>query len=84
MSSTKPTGGPAFPHHGGWGDDPRNQIIGGGIDLRDYFAAKAIHGAADAMLGVGLDDQTGFAAALASSAYAIADAMLAAREEVKP
>lgn len=49
--TTKDNGGPAFPVHGGADfykddrdptkDDPRNQIIGGGMTLRDWFAAQA-------------------------------------------
>lgn len=44
----KDDGGPAFPVHGGAlnenrdrFDDPRNQIIGGGMSLRDWFATHA-------------------------------------------
>ena len=36
---------PAFPTHGQTeGDDPRNQILTGGMTLRDYFAAAALQG----------------------------------------
>lgn len=37
-------GGPAFPIHGGWGTEPRHQILGGGMSLKDYFAAHALQG----------------------------------------
>lgn len=34
---------PAYPVHGGYdNDDPRNQIIGGGLTKREYFAAMAM------------------------------------------
>ena len=70
MSDTN-TGGPAFPttkplEH--WGDP--NQ----GMTLRDYFAAKAMQG--DLIAGVHPDDFN----RCAHRAYAIADAMLKARE----
>jgi hypothetical protein len=32
----------AFPSHEASSSDPRNQISGGGMTLRDYFAAKAL------------------------------------------
>lgn len=35
----------AYPIHGGYqNDDPRNQIIGGGLSKREYFAAMALQG----------------------------------------
>jgi hypothetical protein len=62
------TGGPAFPTTKPlehWGDP--NQ----GMTLRDYFAAKAMQG----ILFEGLDEIE-----TAKNAYAMADAMLHARE----
>ena len=81
MSNTN-TGGPAFPLH-----NHGVQTLGmhiSGMTLRDYFAAQAMTGAQiwDAVLnkknsifadGNGCD-------VLAETAYAIADAMLKARE----
>jgi hypothetical protein len=72
----KNNGGPAFPVHGGHeGDDPRNQIIGGGMTLRDYLAAKAMHGIC------AHSDTWGLATAgkIATAAYEMADAMLLER-----
>jgi hypothetical protein len=79
--SEKNDGGWAFPWHGGQhrGDDPRNRILGGGMTLRDYFAARAMHAllaspttreAPDALIP-----------AIASFAYQFADAMLREREK---
>lgn len=43
MSENMEDGGPAFPVHGGYpGDDPRNQIMGGGLSIRDWFAGQAL------------------------------------------
>lgn len=78
MSNTN-TGGPAFPAPAG-----AAHITEQGMTLRDYFAAQAMTGAQiwDAVLnkknsifadGNGCD-------VLAETAYAIADAMLKARE----
>jgi len=66
---TTNTGGPAFPTTKPlehWGDP--NQ----GMTLRDYFAAKAMQG----ILFEGLDESE-----TAKNAYAMADAMLKARQE---
>ena len=73
------TGGPAFPCHA--------DIIPGkdrdyaGMALRDYFAAKAmqafIRGANNVMFGVSYPDNN---MNYALAAYAMADAMLKARE----
>jgi hypothetical protein len=67
MSNTN-TGGPAFP-----GVDEQGEPYNG-MTLRDYFAAKAIQGFV-AAIGMEID----FSAA-STDAYAIADAMLKARE----
>lgn len=69
---------PAFPTHGqAEGDDPRNQILTGGMTLRDYFAGQAIF--------AGLDwthyHETGGYAEAAAVAYEIADAMIAERNK---
>ena len=77
----KPTNPPAFPHfgHTGWSNS-------GGMSLRDYMAAKAMHslyvsnykyeftGKAKMPAFVALMDE------LAIDAYQIADSMLKARE----
>lgn len=34
----------AFPVHGSANDDPRNQILSGGLTKREYFAAMAMQG----------------------------------------
>ena len=69
IDMTTNTGGPAFPTTKPlehWGDP--NQ----GMALRDYFAAKAMQG----ILFEGLDESE-----TAKNAYAMADAMLKARQE---
>ena len=69
--SAKDTGGPAF---------PGRYHVDNGMTLRDYFAAKAMQSyaayvaAADVRFSATYDE-------IASEAYAIADAMLAARKE---
>jgi hypothetical protein len=76
MSSAKPTGGPAFPVPGLHEDEDFN-----GMNLRDYFAAKAMQ----SMLANGQRIEGNDAIQKrAAYAYAMADAMLAARAEVKP
>ena len=65
------TGGPAFPHHvvceNGWSETQKLQ----GMTLRDYFAAKAMQALTT----------TNYIDANARLAYAIADAMLKARQQ---
>jgi hypothetical protein len=64
-------GGPAFPIGSGDMRDPF------GMSLRDYFAAKAMQG-----LIVGVENpRTDY---IARAAYAMADAMLRARQEPQP
>ena len=63
---TTDTSGPAFPCHPG----VENSIYDG-MTLRDYFAAKAMQG----ILFEGLDESE-----TAKNAYAMADAMLKARQ----
>ena len=69
------TGGPAFPCHAEI--IPSRDGEYAGMTLRDYFAAKAMHGMAGSRryCEVGWDQ-----ADMASQAYEIADAMLKARE----
>jgi hypothetical protein len=68
----KQTGGAAFPQfvlsNGG-------ACVEGGMNLRDYFAAKAMQGLMGWSTRVGCPDE-----ALAHDAYALADAILKARE----
>ena len=69
------TGGPAFPQHG---FDPVTERFTsqGGMTLRDYFAAKAMQSMN------GREDYAYTPAdAIALDAYALADAMLKARQE---
>jgi hypothetical protein len=47
-----------------------------GMDLRDYFAAKALQGIVDSSVEAGLETTQ-----IADSAYRIADAMMKARNE---
>jgi hypothetical protein len=75
MSNTN-TGGPAFP-------DPQENWRGEkGMTLRDYFAAQALTGAQiwDAVLNGKNAQFSGGVEKLAEVAYAVADAMLKARE----
>ena len=77
MSNTN-TGGPAFPTGTGWNHE--GNWVGGGDDgmtLRDYFAAKAMQG----LLELAPQDKQQWSNDLtAETAYAMADAMLRARE----
>ena len=69
-------GGPAFPlprHTRKYCDKTNDYIQDDGMTLRDYFAAKALQGLA---VGGGYDKWE----YLAQDSYAIADAMLKARE----
>ena len=73
------TGGPAFPCHADI--IPSKDRDYAGMALRDYFAAKAmqafIRGANNVMFGVSYPDNN---MNYALAAYAMADAMLKARE----
>ena len=80
---TKETGGPAFPAEE-WSDSRDSRVVNPirhqGMTLRDYFAAKAmqsayLHFSADADVTKHWTTK-----GLAESAYAMADAMLEARE----
>jgi len=74
------TNPPAFPSHEAGTSDPRNGTTGGGMSLRDYFAAKAL-------TGICLNEfqrdfsQESYAQTAARVAYTLADAMLAQREK---
>jgi hypothetical protein len=74
---SKDTGGPAFPvlHtiDGNWVRDPVKALSG--MDLRDYFAAKAMQALAPQINGENWAEIT------ASQAYKMADAMLAERDK---
>jgi hypothetical protein len=87
MSNTN-TGGPAFPNEGG----PGNLWNEKGMTLRDYFAAKAMQGIictpineyddghAAVYLSDGLSFSDGMRGRIAVASYAMADAMLKARQ----
>lgn len=72
-------GGPAFPAvvngDGGCVQTGRNSFHAPGMSLRDYFAAKAMN----ALVNWKDSDDAAFQAEIARDAYAIADAMIAAR-----
>ena len=63
---------PAFPTH------PDGGLINDGMTLRDYFAAKAMQATVNAWIQNSLYPPT---IEVAENAYAIADAMLEAREQ---
>lgn len=68
---------PAFPTHGqAEGDDPRNQILSGGMTLRDYFAAAALQGL---LSGYYADTSRCNLDEVPKEAFNIADAMIAER-----
>jgi hypothetical protein len=72
----KDAGGPAFPDgsHNQWGNP-----INSGMTLRDYFAAKAMQTLLQTNNGaVGVNR---YEHRIAETAYAVADAMLKAREQ---
>jgi len=84
--SNKETGGPAFPFNKRPEQafpstfkslDGKEQIHAWGMTLRDYFAARVLQG----MLASGNLPKTMPDADLAECAYALADAMIAAREK---
>ena len=69
-------GGPAFPTlHIPYASPP----AWSGMNLRDYFAAKAMQGDISSMQAH--EDPASAAHHIAARAYAVADAMLKAREE---
>lgn len=78
MSTPIYDGGPAFPVTASTGDPRDGVYCRDGMSLRDWFAGKALAGL--------LADPNcdGSYKGVAESAYGFADAMLAARGEVKP
>lgn len=74
--SCRNDGGPAFPVPGLQHDETFN-----GMSIRDYFAAKVM---AAILAGRNIDKNGFLHCDVAEDAYAYADAMLAAREAVKP
>jgi len=76
VSTVIATGGSAFPALGRWGNGPAPQsaLQQDGMTLRDYFAAKAMQGLLSDSNVRGRKDE------FAARAYAMADAMLKARE----
>jgi uncharacterized protein YcbX len=87
----KDDGGPAFPvvtnqYHYGYSKD-MPAAVSGGMTLRDYFAAKAMPLSMDRLrenftrdMGDRWDWDDGDWESIAENAYALADAMLKARE----
>lgn len=65
--------GPKPPDH--WGDPSR------GMTLRDYFAGQAIQGLVPACIEGAFEMTPDHAAIYAREAYAVADAMMKARED---
>lgn len=78
MSGEINTGGPAFPQNdlSGYGMGPAERN-NGGMTLRDWFAGQALNGLICANDGI---EGTDPLRAIAFASYAMADAMLAARE----
>lgn len=74
MSEQTKDGGPAFPG----GSFPEHPHAPNGMTLRDYFAAKAMQGLVSACDSEGTWTGEGFGTA--EQAYAMADAMLIARD----
>jgi hypothetical protein len=73
-------GGPAFPHTTQW-DGITPAINYHGISIRDYFAAAALQGnLAGQSIDVGYYEGKDIWNKAAKDAYAMADAMLKARE----
>lgn len=80
---TTETGGPAFPCEGGnkfiSGNEIRKTLPSSGMDLRDYFAAKAMQGLISTAGSPCLFGMDGCENETARTAYKLADAMLLAR-----
>ncbi len=72
------TGGPAYPTSNYAAIVPISTGYSEGMTLRDYFAAKAMQVLTTKLASTG--DMHVFDDAVAESAYAMADAMLKARE----
>lgn len=84
MSATPNDGGPAFPHHEVW-DEAKPEIgwIGGGMSLRDYFAAHAPPADQEWLNTYARNEGVitpGWVNAKTSWAYYWADSMLKARQ----
>ena len=80
MSKTIKTGGPAFPEiriKSGDNYNAPQKIYYGGMTLRDYFAAEAMQASLSTIEN--FPDES-WRVDVALDAYAMADAMLAARE----
>ena len=80
MSNEINTGGPAFPWCGDLNECPTINL---GMNLRDYFAAKAMQGllaSGEANKILEESDQY-WPQAIADDSYAVADAMIKARTE---
>ena len=75
MSKPINDGGPAFPRTGADGHTSPQS----GMTLRDYFAGQALTNV-DVRIPMSDDDDTPSPRAIANYMYAMADAMLAARE----
>ena len=80
MSNTKNTGGAAFPDPAAERKYAYCEGYEHGMTLRDFFAAKAMQ-AAYLLHMDGTRNVVKDAASLANEAYAVADAMLDAREQ---
>ena len=74
-------GGPAFPVPDSHDANGQVQYGCNGMTLRDYFAAKALQGM---MANQSVLDNSSSQPWMASAAFWIADAMLAAREKGQP
>lgn len=70
------TGGPAFPVQSVYIEDQETNSRG--MTLRDYFAAKAMQGIAPSFANANI---LNVAEVISDKAYALADAMLKAREQ---
>lgn len=77
MSTPINDGGPAFPVQSIYSEDHGTNFRG--MTLRDYFAGQALANV-DVRIPMSDDDDTPSPRAIANYMYAMADAMLAARE----
>lgn len=73
-------GGQAFPRPKFWDGDgnPDNDCEQGGMSLRDYFAAKALHGVLQNLADMNAESRADLPR-FARDCYKMADAMLAER-----
>lgn len=79
----KNNGGPAFPQpcaENGWASNNEYGQAGGGLSLRDYFAAKAMQAYVTQEL-IRCKSGQSVDSAIAEMAYEVADAMLAERNK---